>query len=902
MKKFKHIYTFIFIMMLIIFFNTGRVNAQSFVSTDYIHELKYDINNIIDNNTDTIFILPDFTNYLEFKLDITEPINSIKITLDNTKYDYVYEIYSSNDGYSFSRVDFNKVILDGNTELSYVDINDQFIRIRFIYSRSSDFVHIKDISFLDKNDNRIDYLEIVKEEPTVNEYKFYKNNLDYNDSISGLISRVLGEGYINFFDIELLPDDRGVDYFILSSDENKIYLKGNNINSICIALNYYFEHFLNQTYTRFGKGKLNVSLPLPRVNEVIDKEIDMKYRYNYNYVAYGYTMAYWDFDEWEREIDWMALNGFNIALNLVGQEEVTRRFLSEFGFTFSEIVNYLTSPIYLPWQFMGNITSIGGEITPKWFEDRSKLAIDIQNRMNEFGIIPIHQLFVGYFPHKEGSDINTFDGSYWSGIKGPNRLDFNSSIDEIGKIFYDKQRELLGESKFFAGDLFHEGGNPYGYDVNELSNRVLNLLKGNMGDDAIWIIQSWSHSPSSESIQNLDKNNILILDLHSQLNVKWKGYSKFNNMSWNSKEFDGSNWIFGVLNNFGGRNGLYGHSYDLLNEFYDAKYNSEFLKGIGWTSEALGFNNFIDELMTELIFKDRVDIDEFISRYVLNRYGKRDSKLVEAFKILTETVYSATTDIYHEGASESVINARPSMDIKSASKWGSIHKNYDSKLLEEAFKIYLSQYDIYKNNTLYIEDLIDISSEVIINLANDYYGDIQSYYEKGDLDNLKIISDKFLYLIKLQANILSYNSNKSLNSMLRDIDDLRYDDYFKDTLKYNKKTILTTWYDKISSEDNGLRDYANTDFYDVIGTLYYNRWERFFSDIFDDGEINLSKDTYDDYRFDTEWIYNMDSLVFRRSNKSLRDLLDVLLVEVNMKRNDFSFIGDLIYSIDNLMG
>lgn len=900
MKKIKHIYGFIFIMVLIMSFSIIKVNASNLVNTDYIHGFEQDINNIVDNNIDTFFVLPDFTSYLEFKLDEHQGISSIKINLDDIGYDY--EIYSSQDGYDYKKVSFKKSILDKNTEIVYSDISDQFVRIRFVSSRSSDFVHIKDISFLDKDNKRIDYTEIYKEDPLINEYKFYKNDVDYEEAINGLISRVLGEEYVNFFDVELLPDNRGMDYFILSSDDDKIYLKGNNVNSIGVALNYYFEHFLHQTYTRFGDGKLQVYLPLPRVDGVIEKEIDMEYRYNYNYVAYGYTMAYWDFEDWEREIDWMALNGFNMALNLVGQEEVIRRFLSEFGFTFSEIVSYLTSPIYLPWQFMGNITSIGGEITPKWFEDRSKLSIDIQNRMNELGIEPIHQMFVGYFPHKGEPTINTFDGSYWSGIKGPDRIDFNNNnIDYIGKVFYDKQKELLGYSRFFAGDLFHEGGNPYGYNVNELSNKVLDILKDNMGDDAIWVIQSWGHSPSSESIQNLDKDNIIILDLHSQLNVKWKGYSKFNNMSWNSKEFDGSKWIFGVLNNFGGRNGLYGHSYHLIDEFYDAKENSQFLKGIGGTSEGIGFNNFIDELMTELIFKDKLDIDEFIIRYVLNRYGRNDENLVEAFKILVNTVYSAVTDVYHEGASESVINARPSLDIRSASKWGSIHKNYDSKLLEDAFKIYLSRYDVYKNNPQYIEDLIDISSEIIINLANEYYLDIQRYYKSGDIENLRLISNRFLYLIKLQANILSYNTKKSLGIILKDIDKLEYDDYFKDTLKYNKKTIITTWYDKVASEDNGLRDYANTDFYDVVGTLYYNRWDRFFDDLLDDGKLD-EKGPYDGYRFDVEWIYDKNSLEFNKSNKSLRDLLDLLLVEVNMNRSDFSFIGNLIYSIDNLMG
>ena len=888
----------IFLMMLFIFcFEYTVSQAINFVNTDYIHEFKQDINNLLDDNIDTSFTLPYFTNYLEFKLENHSGVSGIELVFDDTEFDYKYKIYSSNDGYTYNEVALDREIIDSNTEVAYVDIKDIYVRLRVLSSNSEDYVHIKDINFFNKDGNRISNVEIEKDEPVINEYKFQMEDVYYKDAINGLISRTLGKEYVNFFDLSLLPDDKGKDYFVIYTENDKVILKGNNINSISVALNYYFEHYLEQTFERFGNSKIKVTLPLPQIEGVIEKSIDMKYRYNYNYVAYGYTMAYWTFDEWEREIDWMALNGFNMALNLVGHEEVVRRFLKEFGFSFFEIVNYLTSPIYLPWQFMGNISAVGGELTPKWFEDRAKLSIDIQKRMLEVGIEPIHQMFIGYFPYKENSGVNVINGGYWSKIKGPDRLDFNNNnLEFISSVYYEKQRELLGKSKYFAGDLFHEGANLYGYDAGELSNRVLSLLKNNTGEDSVWIIQSWAHNPSSESIENLNKDNILILDLHSQLNTRWKGISKFNYMSWDNKEFDNSNWIFGILNNFGGRNGLYGHSNHLLRQFYDAKYNSDYLSGIANTSEGVGFNNFIDELSTELIFSDEVNMDEFVKRYLKNRYGKSDRDLLVAFNILLDTVYNPVTDIYHEGASESVINARPSLEINSASKWGTIHKNYDSRKLERVIEIYISKYDEFKDNEGYIIDLIDIASEVIINLASEYYQIIQEYYNNGNIKYLQLISKKFLNLILLQANILSYNDKKSLQKIINKLDALDYDDYFKDTLKYNKKMILTTWYDKLVSEDGGLRDYANTDFYDIVGTLYYNRWKRFFDEI----SSNELKGFYDDYRFDVKWINDDDSLNFNKSDKSLNSLMDLLLVEIGIYRNNFSFLGDLIYSINDL--
>lgn len=898
MRKFKVIIMIIIISITIIF-DYRIINAKPYVKTDYIHDFKQDINNLIDDNENTYFELPDFINYLEFKIESNKRVKKIKFVVDSVKNEYEYKVYSSSNGYEYNSVDFKKVIISDNEEELNLDIKDKFIRIKILSSKSEDFINIKEIYFIDKNKAKIDNVVIEKDNPDIEEIKFQDVDLNYKDSIKGLIIRTLGEYYVDFFKVNIVPNIYGNDYFELHMDDDKIIINGNNVNSLAVGLNYYFEHYLNQTFSRFGNSKIEVKLPMKRVEGRVRKEIDVKYRYNYNYVAFGYTMAYWDFDKWEREIDWMALNGFNLALNLVGHEEVIRRTLNEFGFSFTEIVEYLTSPIYLPWMYMGNISRIGGEITPKWFEDRAKLAIKIRNRMNDFGISQVQQIYIGQFPFKENLDINVLPGSYWSRIKGSDRLNFyDGNYEKVGKVFYEKQREVMGDSNYFAGDLFHEGGNFYGYDVKSVAYKILDILKKNNGVDSIWVMQSWNHNPTSELIEYLDKKNLLIIDLHSQLNVRWKGSSKFNGMSWTSKEFNSSNWVFGILNNFGGRSGLYGHFRNVIDEFYNAKNNAEYLKGIGSTPEAIGYNDFIDELTSELIFSDRIDEEEFVKRYITNRYGKYSKKLLDGFYVLLDTVYNPTINEYHEGASESVINARPSMDITSSSKWGKIHKNYNSDILERALNHYYSVYDEFKDNQLYINDLTEISSEVIVNLAYDYYDDIKTAYRNNNFNELKMLSEKFLYLINLQANILYYNDRKSLSSIFRDIEEFNYDDYFEDTLKYNKKTILTTWYDKLVSEDDGLRDYANTDFYELIGNLYYNRWKNYFDELLSNGKVD--KDKYDDYKFDLKWIYNDNSLKFNKSNKNLKELLDLLIVDASAKKSKFSFLFNIIYSIGAL--
>ena len=70
-------------------------------------------------------------------------------------------------------------------------------------------------------------------------------------------------------------------------------------------------------------------------------------------------------------------------------------------------------------------------------------------------------------------------------------------------------------------------------------------------DDAIWVIQSWSFQPAllSEITTEEKQNNILLLDLNASKSAK---YSSTN-------EFAGSNWVYCMLENYGGRSGVHGN-------------------------------------------------------------------------------------------------------------------------------------------------------------------------------------------------------------------------------------------------------------------------------------------------------------------------------------------------------
>lgn len=59
-------------------------------------------------------------------------------------------------------------------------------------------------------------------------------------------------------------------------------------------------------------------------------------------------------------LDWMMLNGVNMALAMVGQEYVTRKFYEDQGLEREEINGFLGGPAFMPWQRMGNIQGSWG--------------------------------------------------------------------------------------------------------------------------------------------------------------------------------------------------------------------------------------------------------------------------------------------------------------------------------------------------------------------------------------------------------------------------------------------------------------------------------------------------------------------------------------------------------------
>lgn len=205
-----------------------------------------------------------------------------------------------------------------------------------------------------------------------------------------LVGRIV-PGSKALFTIEAIPDSAGHDVFEVEGRGGRVVLRGSSGVSIASALNWYLENVAG----------INASLPLkpftlpallPPVKAAVHRTTPYRIRYFFNYCTFSYSMAWWDWSDWQSMIDWMALKGINAPLAVTGQEGVWRAMLKDFGFSRQQVGEFLVGPAYLPWGWMANIDGLGGPLPDSWIDSHIALERQILARERSLGMTPVLQV------------------------------------------------------------------------------------------------------------------------------------------------------------------------------------------------------------------------------------------------------------------------------------------------------------------------------------------------------------------------------------------------------------------------------------------------------------------------------------------------------------------------------
>ena len=661
--------------------------------------------------------------------------------------------------------------------------------------------------------------------------------------IDGLLERI-DKGASRKFAIELKKGDK--DFFELGQKGAKVLVRGNSYVSIATGINWYLKYYAGIHLSWNG---MQAKLPdvLPPVKEPLRKETGLGLRYDFNYCTYSYTMAFWDWDRWEKEIDWMALHGINLPLAAVGQECIWRNMLLKLGYTPDEVNRFIAGPAFLAWWAMNNLEGWGGPNPDSWYARQEALQKKILKRMKEYGIRPVFPGYSGMVPHDADTKLglNIAKPELWNGFVRPAFLQpTDARYSEIASLYYAEQKKLFGTADFYSMDPFHEAGNAEGVDFDAAGKAIMGEMK-KVNPKAVWVVQGWTENPRPDMIRNLANGDLLILDLFSECRPMWGIPSIWKR----EKGYGHHDWVFCMLENFGGNVGLHGRMDQLLNNFYLTKTHplAARLKGIGLTMEGSENNPVMFELMCELPWRpEKFTKEEWLKDYLFARYGVRDPKIEQAWTILANSIYNCPFGNNQQGPHESIFCGRPTLNNFQVSSWSKMANYYDPTLTAEAAALMVEVADKYRGNNNFEYDLVDIVRQALADEGRIVYNRTVADFKSFDKRSFARDSQRFLALLLQQDRLLGTRSEFRVGRWIEQARRAGTTPQEQDLYEWNARVQITTWGNRTCADDGGLRDYAHKEWNGILRDFYYKRWEAYWKTLQDqlDGKPEVILDYY----------------------------------------------------------
>ena len=652
----------------------------------------------------------------------------------------------------------------------------------------------------------------------------------FANPIDELLERI-DAGASRKFKIELKDGPR--DYFELDQQGKRVVIRGNSWVNIGVGVNWYLKYYAGIHLTW---NQMQASLPqvLPPVTQRERHETDLSLRYSFNYCTFSYSMAFWDWERWQREIDWLCLHGVNIPLAIVGEECVWRNMLLRLGYSNEEIGQFIAGPAFLAWWEMNNLEGWGGPLPDSWYARQEQLQKQILRRMKQLGMHPVLPGYCGMMPHdaKQRLGLNVSEAPLWNGFTRPsNLLPTDSRFDEIASLYYEELTKLYGKADYYSMDPFHESADDASINYCEAGRKLMAAMK-RVNPRATWVIQGWTENPRPEMVDSMQAGDLLVLDLFSECRPMFGAPS-----IWRRDEgYKQHHWLFCLLQNFGANVGLHGRMDQLLDNFYTPYPTSDKLKGIGFTMEGSENNPVMFELMSELPWRPvKFTKEEWIVNYAKARYGVSQPDITTAWQLLASTIYNCPAGNNQQGPHESIFCGRPGMNNFQASSWSKMKNYYDPASTLQAARLFLQGAErclsaepgtILGNNMEY--DLVDITRQALADQARLQYHRAIAAYRGFDVNGLRMASERFLHMLLLQDSLLATRTEFRLGHWTEDAIRCGTTADEKRLYEWNARVQITTWGNRYCADTGGLRDYAHKEWQGLLRDFYYPRWRTFF--------------------------------------------------------------------------
>lgn len=669
-----------------------------------------------------------------------------------------------------------------------------------------------------------------------------------------------------------------------SGNGPEISIKGTTAVEIASGLHWYLKYWCGAHVSWDKTGGVQIaSIPKPgSLPHVKDKGVMIQrpvpWNYYQNVVTSSYSYVWWNWERWEKELDWMALQGINLPLAFTGQEAIWQKVFMNLNITTEDLNDFFGGPAFLAWARMGNLHGWGGPLSQNWLDQQLCLQKQILSRMLELGMTPVLPSFSGNVPaalKKIFPSANITRLGDWNTVDKNPRWCCTYLLNpsdplfvEIGEAFIRQQVKEYGDvTDIYNCDTFNENSPPTS-DPAYISSLGAAVYKAmSRGDkDAVWLMQGWLFYSDSAFwkppqmqalLHSVPFGKMIVLDLFAEAKPIWK----------NSSQFYGTPYVWCLLHNFGGNIEMYGILDAISSGPVDARISeNSTMVGVGMCMEGIEHNPVVYELMSEMAFRSgKPQVLEWLKTYSRRRYGKAVRQVVAAWDILYHTVYNCTDGIADHNTdfivkfpdwdpslnSGSNISQQDNMHIlltssgtrrflfqETSSDFPEAHLWYSTQEVIQALWLFLDAGNDLAGSLTYRYDLVDLTRQVLSKQANQVYRDAMIAFRRKDARALNLHGQKFLQIIKDIDVLLASDDNFLLGTWLESAKKLAVDPNDMKLYEWNARTQVTMWYDTTKTNQSQLHDYANKFWSGLLEDYYLPRASTYFGHLMKSLEEN----------------------------------------------------------------
>lgn len=652
-----------------------------------------------------------------------------------------------------------------------------------------------------------------------------------------------------------------IDFFELETANGKISIAGNNTNSMAAGLNYYLKNYCHTHVSWYADDPVVMPEKLPAVDGKVNVKARVAKRFFLNYCTFGYTMPWWKWKDWERLIDWMALQGINMPLAITGQEASWQKVWTKFGMSDTAIRASFTGPAHLPWNRMSNIDRWGGPLPQSWIDQQVDLQKQILQRERSLSMTPVMPAFSGHVPKalkdaRPSAHISQL-GS-WGDFEDEYRTYYLDPLDslfpQIQKAFLEEQNKLFGTDHIYGIDPFNEVAPP-SWEPSYLA-QVSKTIYGSLlqtDPQAVWLQmawifyferQNWTNERINAMTSAVPKNKMWLLDYYCENTEVWKM----------TNSFFGQPFIWCYLGNFGGNTMLNGNM-DTVHQRIENTYANagNNFSGIGSTLEGFDANPVMYEYLFQKTwdYGQELDPGKWITSWADMRTGAADENVRKAWNILLEKVYQHPCEL----GKATLTNARPS--LTGSGNWTTnTHIDYNNKDLLNAWGLML------KSNTTnrpgYQFDIVNTGRQVLGNYFTNLRDSFTAACQKKDIAAMESLNGQMMSLFDDLDALLSTQPAFLAGKWIGNARMFGINDSEKDYYEKNARNLITTWGYKRKS----LNEYANRGWAGLMKGYYKQRWKLFTEEVMAAVKANKPFDEKAFYQhvtdFEWDWVNRHD--------------------------------------------